>query len=128
MKDSKQSGKRILLVEDEVMVRRSMKMLLEHDGNRVAAAENGEEALGLFAHEPFDLVITDFSMPGLNGGELAARLKSLRPGQPIILATASIYKLEGTETPLPDVDCILNKPFSFDELRDAIAVACKTRS
>lgn len=114
-------GAKILLVDDEPSVSRAIKMLLEYDGYKVSVADSGESALALFAREPFDIVITDFSMFGMNGGELAARIKQLRPEQLIILATASIYKLEKTNSPIRTVDFVLDKPFGLKELREAIA-------
>lgn len=113
-------GKKILLVDDESSVSKAIKMLLEYDGFKVQIADNGKDALALFEQDRFDLVITDFSMIGMNGGQLAAGIKKIRPNQPIILATASIYKLEKAEHPAPLVDCVLDKPFGLLELRRAI--------
>ncbi|HSY18915.1 MAG TPA: response regulator [Candidatus Acidoferrales bacterium] len=121
MQNQKNLGKRILLVDDEPSVSKAIKMLLEYDGFTVQTAENGEAALALFEQDQFDLVITDFSMHGMTGGQLAARIKQLRPGQPVILATASIYKLEEAKHPARIVDYILDKPFGLRELREAIA-------
>jgi two-component system cell cycle sensor histidine kinase/response regulator CckA len=124
MKNQGNVGKKILLVDDEPSVSKAIKMLLEHDGFQVQIAENGVVALALFAQDHFALVITDFSMPGMTGGELAARIKKIRPGQPIILATASIYKLEEAGHPARIVDCVLDKPFGLQELREAITRLC----
>ena len=117
-------GKQILLVDDEPSVSKAIRMLLEHEGFKVQTAENGMAALALFEQDRFDLVITDFSMPGMTGGELASRIKKLRPDQPIIMATASIYIIEPANHPRHIVDCILDKPFTLQELREAIARVC----
>jgi CheY-like chemotaxis protein len=124
MQKKENLGKRILLVDDEPSVSRAIKMLLEHEGFSVQIVNNGEAALALYAQERFDLVITDFSMPGMNGGELARRIKNIRPDQPIILATASIYKLDAANHPGRVVDWVLDKPFGLQELREAIAHLC----
>jgi two-component system cell cycle sensor histidine kinase/response regulator CckA len=124
MKNQGNVGKKILLVDDEPSVSKAIKMLLEHDGFNVQIVNNGEAALALFERDRFHLVITDFSMPGMTGGELASRIKKLRPDQPIIMATASIYKLDDTEHPGRVVDWILDKPFGLQELREAIARIC----
>ena len=121
MQNRKNLGKKILLVDDEPSVSKAIKMLLEYDGFTVQTAENGEAALALFERNQFDLVITDFSMLGMTGGQLASRIKKLRPNQPIILATASIYKLEAANHPARIVDYVLDKPFGLSELREAIA-------
>jgi len=120
MQNQGNSGKKILLVDDEPSVSKAIRMLLEHDGFKVQIAESGEAALALYERDRFDLVITDFSMPGMTGGELAGRIKKIRPDQPIILATASIYKLEPANHPARVVDYVLDKPFGLRELREAI--------
>jgi len=124
MHNPKKPGKKILLVDDEPSVSKAIKMLLEYDGFTVQTAENGEAALALFERDQFDLVITDFSMQGMTGGQLASRIKKLRPNQPVILATASIYKLDATNHPGRVVDYVLDKPFGLRELREAIASIC----
>ncbi len=108
-------GKRILLVEDEEQVREAYNMLLRLDDHQVTEAGNGAEGLDLFGKGSFDLVITDFEMPTMKGNELAARIKSQAPGQPILMVTA--YGV-GPEV---RADAILNKPFTLAELRAAIA-------
>jgi two-component system alkaline phosphatase synthesis response regulator PhoP len=120
MTDRKHQGKMILLVDDEPSVSKAIKMLLEYDGFKVQTVRSGEEALELYVKSPFDLVITDFSMIGMDGGELASRIKALNPAQPIIMATASIYKLDAAKNPRRIVDFIIDKPFSLKDLRDAI--------
>ncbi|MDR3460617.1 MAG: response regulator [Verrucomicrobiae bacterium] len=124
MKNQGNAGKKILLVDDEPSVSKAIKMLLEYDGFTVQTAESGEAAWALFEREQFDVVITDFSMSGMTGGQLASRIKKLRPSQPVILATASIYKLEAANHPARVVDYILDKPFGLRELREAIAAIC----
>jgi len=115
-----QSRVQILVVDDEPIVRRSIKMLLEHDGHAVCAVESGEAALEQLAQRKFDLVITDFSMSGMHGGQLAVRIRQLIPTQPIIMCTAFVeeYKIFGEAS--GHVDALLFKPFSFKELREAI--------
>lgn len=108
--------KRILLVDDERAVRAATKMLLEVDDYEVAEAENGAAALALFDKQKFNLVITDFRMEKMNGGELAVRIRKNHPGVPIILITGF-----HDEVPPGAFDQILYKPFSWDELRRAIS-------
>ena len=111
-------GKRILLVDDEPSVRGSFRMMLEIDDHAVTEANNGAEALDLFIQGQFDLVTTDFEMPVMKGNELAVRIKKLAPKQPILMITAYGKELGDSENP---VDSILNKPFTLDSLRGAIA-------
>ena len=111
-------GKRILVVDDEPSVRKTFRKLLEFDGHAVTEANDGAEALELFARGQFDLVTTDFEMPVMKGNELAVRIKNLSPRQPILMITASERGFGNSENP---VDSILNKPFAMDDLRGAIA-------
>jgi CheY-like chemotaxis protein len=121
MKTQGSHGLQILVVDDETTVSRAIKMLLEHEGHTVQTADSAETALSLYAASRFDLVITDYSMGGMDGGQLAVRIKELRPGQPIIMATAAVYNLDVLGPKSGGVDFLLNKPFTLAELRDAIA-------
>jgi CheY-like chemotaxis protein len=112
-------GKRILVVEDQEPVRKSLRMLLELDEHRVTEAGDGVEALNLFSSGEFDLVITDFEMPMMKGNELTLRLKRLAPALPVLMVTASVSELaHGVENP---VDAFLDKPFTWRDLRSALA-------
>lgn len=109
--------KRILLVDDELGVRETVRLLLTEDDHTVVEANNGAEAFGLFADGKFDLVLTDHHMPFVRGDELAARIKSVAPEQPILMITSHGYA-PGRNNP---VDMVLDKPFNLDGLRVALA-------
>jgi two-component system cell cycle response regulator CpdR len=111
----------ILVVDDEPSVRRAIQMLLGHDGHEVRTVDSGETALALLEQDLFDLVITDYSMEGMKGDQLAAIIKQRWPGQPVILATAFAADFPHSSTPSGGVDYVLSKPFSVVELREAIA-------
>jgi CheY-like chemotaxis protein len=110
--------KHILLADDEDSVREAIGMLLMIDGHVVTEASNGKEALERFQKEPFDLVITDFKMPEMQGDELATAIRRLTPAQPIIMLSGHHVPPQGPGNP---VDAVLNKPFTLDDLRQAIA-------
>ena len=80
---------RILLVDDEAALLAIWREVLESHGYEVGTAQNGEEALALFARNPdgFDLLLTDQIMPGMSGTELVRGALALRPGLPVILCT-----------------------------------------
>jgi CheY-like chemotaxis protein len=111
-------GKRILLAEDQQDVRELTKLLLDMDEHIVTEAVNGKEALDLFAPDRFDLVITDYLMPLMKGDELARNIKRLAPSEPVLMITGSAAELGGIQA---SADAILNKPFRFEELRQAVA-------
>jgi CheY-like chemotaxis protein len=113
-------GVKILLVDDELMLRDTVQRLLEFCGHEVETAANGEAALALLAEHSYDIVITDFSMPGMQGDQLAARIRQQWPRQAIIMATAFVeeYRVFGDNPRL--VDALLFKPFTLKDLRDTI--------
>jgi CheY-like chemotaxis protein len=112
----KSSPRRLLIVDDEKIVLDAASLMLQHLGHEVVTAINSQEALNCFSRQNFDLVFTDYSMPGMRGDELANAMKRLRPGQPIVMITAYAEVL----SPLPDVDMVICKPFLLQHLRDAI--------
>jgi CheY-like chemotaxis protein len=91
---------KILCVDDEELGLRIRQLTLESQGYEVTTARDGRSALGAFAQQPFDLVILDYSMPGRNGGEIAAEMRRNRPGVPIILLSAYVT------LPQKDVDMV----------------------
>jgi YesN/AraC family two-component response regulator len=109
-------GKRILLVDDERAVRDSIRQLLSQDEHTVVEANNGAEALRLFAQDRFDVVMTDCFMPFVKGVELAASIRRIQPEQPILMITGYGVK-PGPNNP---VDMVLRKPFDIAALRSAL--------
>jgi CheY-like chemotaxis protein len=110
----------ILVVDDEPAICASIKMLLEHDGHKVQTANSGEEALSRLEQERFDLVTTDFSMEGLKGDALAVAIKQRLPNQPVLMISANGAIAQSFGEPLPGVDMVISKPFSMEDLREAI--------
>ena len=110
-------GKRILLVEDQELVRAALRMMLELDDHRVTEASNGAEALNLLTVGQFDIVITDFEMPVMAGNKLAVGIRLITPSLPILMVTASSGARRDDENP---VDVLLNKPLTVTELRWAL--------
>ena len=117
------SPKQILVVDDEPFVCDAVRMMLEFDGHKVETAGSGKEALALFEKTGYDLVLTDFAMPGMKGSELAAEIRSRNPKQPIVMITAYAEMLTANHTPLDAVDCVISKPFLLEDLRAAILKA-----
>ena len=80
----------VLCIDDETLGLKVRRMVLEHAGYRVLTASNGEEGLEVFSANPVELVVLDYAMPGLNGGEVAARMRQIKPEVPIILLSAYV--------------------------------------
>ena len=106
-------------MDDEPGVREVLGLLLRFDGHKVVEAANGREACLLFAPGDFDLVITDYTMPEMNGDELARALKGLVPSLPILMVTAYAKKVCGLDNP---VDAVLEKPFNVAALRKMVSM------
>jgi CheY-like chemotaxis protein len=80
----------VLCVDDELVGLRVRKILLERAGYRVLTALNGAAGLEIFANEPVQAVVLDYSMPGMHGGEVASRMRQAKPHIPILLLSAYI--------------------------------------
>src|ERR1700686_1666974 len=79
---------RILVVDDQEMMRDSLAATLAREGNEVSATGDGQVAVAKLGAGKFDLVITDLKMPKMTGLELLAEAKRLRPDVPVVLMTA----------------------------------------
>jgi len=110
----------ILVVDDEPTVCKAIQMMLKYYGHDVQTASDGASAMVVFEAGQFDLVITDYLMPEMKGDQLVALIKASRPGQRIIMVTAFAEDFLTHGKPTGGVDCVLNKPFSLEELRAAI--------
>ena len=110
-------GKRVLLAEDEMQVREAIRLLLSVDKHQVTEARDGREALALFQPGQYDLVITDYKMPRMQGDELAMEIKRQAPRQPVLMISAYTREAQISNSL---VDAVLNKPFSFADLRKVI--------
>lgn len=108
----------ILVVEDDLLNRYLICKVLRYEGYQIAEASDGTEALELLGVQRFDLVITDFVMPKLNGLKFLEQLHFLHPRIPIILITAYRSVISGAI--LDDVAEVLQKPCELDVLRSTV--------
>jgi nitrogen fixation negative regulator NifL len=118
---------RVLLADDEEVVRFVVQEYLRGDGHTVLTAANGQECLDRFRRAEFDVVILDRAMPGMNGDQVAVAIKQIKPETPTILLTGfgSIMQASG-ETP-PGIDLVLAKPVTIAALRSALAKVVPAR-
>ncbi len=113
----------ILLVEDEMALRRLMQRVLERAGYHIHAAVSGVQALEIWRErqEGIDILVTDMVMPdGLNGRELADRLRTDKPDLKIIYCSGYANNMPGRDTPLRDNESFLEKPFEPSKLLQKI--------
>ena len=85
-----QSDRLVLCVDDERVGLHVRKLLLERSGYKVITAMDGQSGLTLFQQNPVEAVVLDFAMPGMHGGEVAARMRALKPDVPIVLLSAYV--------------------------------------
>jgi CheY-like chemotaxis protein len=110
---------KILYVEDNALVREVTAELLAQEQRQIIACVDAEEALEKFKANPFDLVITDVSLPVMSGIELARSILSINPALPLIIASG--YSLDfGLENWGANVRAII-KPFGPDEIEALIS-------
>jgi CheY-like chemotaxis protein len=110
---------RILLADDEPAIRALAQEALVAAGHQVVTVSSAEEALQRLRDpgEPFDLLITDLSMPGMSGRELLAAVRRERPGLPTILVSGHLALREEADTgAVPPGTRVLAKPFAIGDL------------
>ena len=113
---------RILLVDDEPVVGESIGCMLNFLGYEVKLASGAQEALNNFKNHAFDLVITDYGLPGMKGDALAEAIKQLNPEQPVLLVSGFAEHL--ATSGLNAADMVIGKPFELGELKRAVSELC----
>jgi len=121
-----QSRLRILVVDDDPLLMKSLCVVLEADGHAVVTANGGQQGIDLFRSsaeraEPFEVVLTDLGMPYVDGRSVAAAVKGISPTTPVILLTGWGQKIIAEGDVPAHVDRVLNKPPKLGELRQALA-------
>jgi signal transduction histidine kinase/ActR/RegA family two-component response regulator len=117
---------RLLLVDDDPLLLKSVTEVLETDGHTVVAADGGQNGIDAFqaaqrGGEPFSLVITDLGMPYVDGRKVAAAIKAQSPQTPVVLLTGWGRRLIAENEIPPHVDRVLSKPPKLAVLRAALA-------
>lgn len=120
-------GHRILIVDDEVNLRKLLGALLKREGYAVRLAADGVEGLERFGAEPFDAVITDLRMPNLDGMGLLRALLERDPHLPVIVITAHGTVDTAVEALKIGAFDFITKPYDKDELTAVVAKALRTR-
>jgi CheY-like chemotaxis protein len=116
-----EAGLKILLVDDEVLVRSGTAMMLDELGHDVTEASSGKQALEILADHPhFDLVVTDYRMPDMDGLELISAARNVVP----VLKTVLMTGYEADDPRFADLQAAtLSKPFGLDDLEAALRQA-----
>jgi CheY-like chemotaxis protein len=111
--------RRVLVIDDEASIRAMFRDMLQFWGHEVDIAASGNDGVTMFRERPYDLVLTDYLMPGMTGFEAANAIRDIAPGTPVIMVTGSLVG--------PDLDAIqrrgfvlLRKPVSIHDLKASV--------
>lgn len=115
--------KMIMVVDDEDLYRKAVKLHLSKSFRHVTVVPSGEEALVMSQQASYDLVILDIHLPGVNGWAVLDELKSYAPGTKVIIATSDEREKERCRARNRGAFDVLEKPFSLDQLDDLVSRA-----
>jgi DNA-binding response OmpR family regulator len=118
--------RRILVVDDEINVCKSIRQAVESEEYEVETALSGEEALKKDEEKPYDLIITDLMMPGISGMDLLTSLKTARPGVIVIIITGYPTIKTAVQSVKMGAFDYLPKPFTPNDLRSLVSRALKS--
>lgn len=121
--------RKVLVVDDDPVVRKSFDRVLSSKGYAVITAESGEEALHKLDEERYDIVYSDVRMPGMSGLEVAENVKARRPWTPVVIITGYGTEAAEARAKAAGVSSFLHKPLSpemiEDSVRDTLAAAAE---
>ncbi len=112
---------KILVVDDEQLVRWFLDRALRRYGHEVITAENVEDASGKLSSEAIDVLLVDLRMPGESGKELIGKVDK-RGEKPKVIVCSAFITVELEEEFRQKGVCILRKPLNLDELNDAVQI------
>lgn len=117
--------KRILVVDDSSLARRTLRQILENAGYQVEEAADAVQALERYFLQPHDLVMLDNVMDKMFGLEAIAKFKELNPKVRVIMATADIQSSTREQAMAAGACALVNKPINRDELLQLVGAALK---
>jgi CheY-like chemotaxis protein len=119
------ASRKVLVVDDDPIVRKSFDRVLTGKGYAVITAESGEEAMRKLNEEKYDLVYTDIRMPGMSGLDVAEQVKASKPWTPVVIITGYGNDAAEARAKAAGVSSFMHKPLSPDMIegsaRDALA-------
>ena len=114
-----ETGEKILVVDDNNFLRSVVSKMLSLLGYEVSSADSGENGLSLFRKNKFDIVLSDYEMPGMDGVAFACSVKKSSPRTPVVIMTGagreSVFSRKSTA-----VDEVISKPFTLSGIDETI--------
>jgi len=122
-----ETGGNILVVDDNNVFRMVVSKMLSRLGYEVSSADSGENGLNLFLKNKFDVVLSDYEMPGMDGVAFACSIKKTSPRTPVVIMTGAgretVFSRKSTS-----VDEVISKPFTLAQIDKTIQnVSCTTQ-
>ena len=118
--------RKVLVVDDDPVIGKSFDRVLTRKGYLVVSAENGQEALNKIAKEDYDAVFTDIKMPGMDGIEVAERVRAKRPWTPVVIITGYGSAENQARAEAAGVRGFLRKPLSPEMIEKSLDAAVAT--
>jgi DNA-binding NtrC family response regulator len=119
---------RLLIVDDEAVIRDGLKRILEGQSFTVETCSSGYSAIETMQHHDFDLIITDLKMPGMSGIEVLKSVRTLQPDTPVILITGYASIDSAVEAMKNGASDYISKPFTPDQLLEKVRNALQQRT
>jgi DNA-binding NtrC family response regulator len=117
--------RKVLVVDDEDLVRNSVRRALASRGWDVEEARNGTEALAHAGRQDLAALVCDLKMPDMRGEEVIKVFKTARPSLPVVVITGSVSSVRMPIVPGVEIQGFLIKPFGIDEIRDLLEKVTK---
>jgi signal transduction histidine kinase/ActR/RegA family two-component response regulator len=118
---------RILVIDDEELVRDILSRMLRVKGHQVVVASNGEEGIERFKKGEFDLVFTDLGMPKISGWDVGRAIKGMNSKVPIAMITGWGMELNREKMSESGIDLVVSKPFNFDRVIQLVSEAIELK-
>ena len=118
---SKLKDKKILLVEDDEWIRDSLTGYFGTEGCHILAVETAEEGIRLIKQEDWDIILTDYKLPGIDGLTFSKRIQEIRPDAIKILITAYKTKAVVSEARNAGIQDLIDKPFTIKTIEDSLS-------
>lgn len=118
---SKLKDKKILLVDDDEWIRDSLTMYFGTEGCHILAVETAEEGLELLKQEDWDIILTDYKLPGIDGLTFSKKIQEIRPDAIKILITAYKSKEIVSEARSAGIQDLIDKPVTIKTIEDSLS-------
>jgi DNA-binding NtrC family response regulator len=114
-------GKKIMLIDDDEWIRDSLSLFFQSEGCELLAVETAEEGVQVFKKQPYDIIIADYKLPGMNGLEFFERIKAL--GTPVVKILITAYGSEEviSEAHTIGIVDIIEKPLTTTIIVDTLS-------